>query len=409
MLLQADARALPLPDGYVQTVITSPPYWGLRDYGVEGQIGLEDSPQEYVDKLVMVFRELRRVLRDDGTVWLNIADSYFGDSPVRKAGGENFSKTRDPTQTRSRGGTRRSATSLDGLKAKDLCMIPARVALALQADGWYLRSDIIWAKGRSFDLDGAGSCMPESVRDRPTRGHEYVFLLTKNERYFYDFEAVKERSALGQTNSGYHKQRRRAQQHQDDRPAEANRITYPQGETPGLVDSGGGRNLRSVWVINPQPFKGAHFATFPEKLAETCLLAGSPPSCCPRCGAPHQRIIEKGPSHYEELGGKEAWRVREETALAQGTILAAGEGGQTRLESGAVPSLHAAARRTVGWRATCACDHGGESSIPVVLDPFCGSGTVGVVCKHHGRFFIGCDLKTEYLQMAQCRIEGTGC
>ena len=146
-----------LPDGVVQTCVTSPPYWNLRDYGVDGQIGLESTVDEFVEKMVVVGREIRRVLKDDGTFWLNLGDSYFGDSPVRKAASEAFSKTWDPSQTRSRGGLRRSAAAQGGLKAKDLCLIPHRVAIALQTDGWWLRDAIVWAKPNP---------MPSSVEDR---------------------------------------------------------------------------------------------------------------------------------------------------------------------------------------------------------------------------------------------------
>ena len=188
MIIQADARNIPLRDGCVQTVVTSPPYWGLRDYGVSGQIGLEPTPEDYVATMVAVFREVRRVLRDDGTVWLNLGDSYAvrrywrRSEAVRQIGSRRRIAARISTRQAFRAEWRRHEV-LAGLKPKDLCGIPWRVAFALQADGWYLRSDIIWAKPNP---------MPESVTDRPTRSHEYIFLLSKSERYFYDADAIRE-------------------------------------------------------------------------------------------------------------------------------------------------------------------------------------------------------------------------
>lgn len=264
-ILHGDVRdVLPTLDAEsVQCVVTSPPYWGLRDYGVDGQLGLEATPDEYVSNMVEVFREVKRVLRDDGTLWLNIGDSYFGDSPARGKSSEGFSKTWDKSQTRSRGGTRRSAKSVGALRPKNLIGIPWRLAFALQSDGWYLRSDIIWAKGLSFCPSYAGSVMPESCTDRPTSAYEHVFLLTKQARYYYDAEAVRENWA-------------------DDRNGAANGQNWDRPETqtasarrPQLAPKTTGRNLRNVWAINPQPFSEAHFATFPMALVEPCIKAGS--------------------------------------------------------------------------------------------------------------------------------------
>lgn len=217
-LLVGDAAALlpTLPAGSHRCCVTSPPYWGLRDYGIEGQIGAESELEPYIAHLVRVFREVRRVLADDGTLWLNIGDSYTSGNrawraPDKKNAGRAMSY-RPPTP--------------DGLKPKDLIGVPWRVAFALQADGWYLRSDIIWYKP---------NCQPESVKDRPTRSHEYVFLFSKNEKYLYDAEAIQE-TAL----------------------------------TNGLP-----KNRRTVWPINTEPFPEAHFATFPRALVEPCVLAGS--------------------------------------------------------------------------------------------------------------------------------------
>lgn len=217
-----------LPEQCVQTCITSPPYFGLRDYGVKGQIGLEETPEAYVQKLVELFREVRRVLRDDGTLWLNLGDSYasFRDG---KATPDTTRGTSTGTLVPKGSAKNRMASTFAGtsIKHKDLIGIPWRVAFALQADGWYLRQDIIWSKPNP---------MPESVKDRCTKAHEYIFLLSKAPQYYFDHKAVEELS----------------------------------------VDGSGMRKRRSVWTVNTKPYKGAHFATFPFDLIEPCILAGAP-------------------------------------------------------------------------------------------------------------------------------------
>ena len=292
----------------VQCVVTSPPYFGLRDYGVDGQIGLEPTPDAYVQQLVAVFREVRRVLADDGVVFLNLGDSYAGGGySNHDVNGEAWKSAMNGDKRRSRQQDQRNALAPFGIKPKDLIGIPWAVAFALRADGWYLRSDIIWHKPNP---------MPESVTDRPTKAHEYLFLLTKNAKYYYDHEAVKEacspdmvrRAALGHTRGANGK-------------VDASRqdATTLRGDAAKVIDVNNGRNMRDVWSIATQPFKGAHFATMPEKLVEPCILAGSKPG-------------------------------------------------------------------------------------DVVLDPFAGSGTVGVVALHHGRDFIGIELNSTYVQLAEERI-----
>ena len=218
-LLVGDARVLlpQLPDGHFRTCVTSPPYWGLRDYGIGGQIGAEMDVREYVKDLVAVFREVRRVLAGDGTLWLNVGDSYT-------SGGRTWRD--DDAKNKGRGMSYRAPTP-EGLKPKDLIGVPWRIALALQEDGWYLRADIIWNKP---------NCQPESVKDRPTRSHEYVFLLSKDEKYYYDHEAIKE----------------------------------PATDRKQLA-----KNRRTVWNINTEPYAGAHFAAYPRQLARLCIQAGS--------------------------------------------------------------------------------------------------------------------------------------
>lgn len=242
-----------LPADYVQTVVTSPPYWGLRDYGIDGQLGLEKTPEEYVENIVAVFREVRRVLKDDGTVWLNLGDSY---SNAGTRQGDRDGNVGDGVNDHRKF----YAPTAPGLKNKDLVGIPWRVAFALQADGWYLRSDIIWSKPNP---------MPESVTDRPTKSHEYVFLLSKSERYYFDQDAVKEPATAGEHTTTIKSFGTQA--------AGAN--VKPTGnQIPGKTWQWGcTRNIRSVWTIATQPYPEAHFATFPEDLVKPCVLAGSRP------------------------------------------------------------------------------------------------------------------------------------
>jgi DNA modification methylase len=237
-----------LPDESVHCVVTSPPYFGLRDYGVAGQIGLEPTPAEFVAVMVEVFREVRRVLRKDGTLWLNLGDSYANDS---KWGGSTSGKHVTALQGNSGIGRRRHNT---GLKSKDLIGIPWRVAFALQADGWYLRQDIIWSKPNP---------MPESVTDRCTKAHEYLFLLSKSARYHYDAEAIAEASIRAGDMPGG-----------DNLRGVGEFGVSPHAPFNGTVPDT--RNRRSVWTVATQPFKEAHFATFPPDLIEPCIKAGCP-------------------------------------------------------------------------------------------------------------------------------------
>jgi DNA modification methylase len=238
-----------LEAGSVQTCITSPPYWGLRDYGEDNQIGLEQTPDEYVEQLCLVFDEVWRVLADDGTLWLNLGDSYNG-ATSNRTGNNGF------TDGRTNRDKRFSVGGVDGLKPKDLVGIPWRVAFALQARGWYLRSEIIWHKPNP---------MPESVTDRPTKSHEHIFLLSKSAKYFYDHEAIKEPAIWA-----------------NDSRNGSGRQTYEgkRAENDGLIQQSfvtvnDTRNKRDVWTVATQPFAGAHFAVYPAALIEPCVLAGS--------------------------------------------------------------------------------------------------------------------------------------
>ncbi len=261
MIIRADARHIPLVDGCVQCVVTSPPYWGLRDYGNGEQIGLEPTPDAYVAALVAVFREVGRVLRDDGTVWLNLGDSYatgagrVGECPGGGKQGEAW-KVRGLMTSPNR-------LKLPGLKPKDLVGIPWRVAFALQADGWYLRSDIIWHKPNP---------MPESVTDRPTKAHEYLFLLAKSERYYYDADAIREDNSLDMQERSARGHTRGARGKLDASRCDGDTL---RGDA-AMAITANGRNKRSVWTIPTMPYAGAHFATMPEALVEPCILAGCP-------------------------------------------------------------------------------------------------------------------------------------
>jgi DNA modification methylase len=326
-ILTGDCRTVlrSLPDQSVHCCVTSPPYWGLRDYGVDDQIGLEDSPDAFVGQLVDVFREVRRVLRDDGTVWLNLGYSYAGSgrggNPTEATstleGGQESQRASMVRRARGKGEIGASARNAavtkpppHGLKQKDLVGAPWMVAFALRADGWYLRQDIIWSKPNP---------MPESVTDRCTKAHEYLFLLSKSARYFYDVDAVRE----PHQNADRKGERRSyspgsASSHRIDGGHEAQK-----GSFVGLPLNPRGRNKRSVWTVATSPFSEAHFATFPPALIEPCILAG-----CPRGG--------------------------------------------------------------------------------VVLDPFFGAGTTGLVADRLQRDCIGIELNPEYAAMAERRINGDG-
>lgn len=350
-----------LPDNSIHCVITSPPYYKLRDYGIDGQIGLEDSPEEYINRLVEVFREVKRVLRNDGIFWLNIGDSY---ASISSNNGYN-------------------------IKHKDLMGIPWRLALSLQQDGWYLRSDIIWHKP---------NCMPSSVKDRPTSSHEYVFMLTKQPRYFYDWLAVAEPAKYAGDRRGDRTDRRR-------NIDGANRVNG----TTGPV-----RNLRDVWVITTQPYRGAHFATFPEELVRRCISAGtSSHGCCSICGNPHVRIIERGEplsewkrqcgadSNGEYNGTSEKWLKQD--ALGKSTYT--GFNARWKLQNASDVKrriLEGMKEYISHWEPGCTCN---ADTVPcTVLDPFAGSGTVGKVAQQLGRNAILIELNTDYIELIRERI-----
>jgi len=244
-----------------QTCVTSPPYYGLRDYGHDGQIGLEETPEEYIKAMVEVFRCVHDVLEDDGTLWLNIGDSYYnyrpgkGQALVQQTVASN---DQDLPQVCARRGNK-----LDGLKEKDLIGIPWMLAFALRADGWYLRQDIIWHKPNP---------MPESVQDRCTKAHEYIFLMSKSQKYYYDIDAIKEASVDPEGSANRYKAPFFAGEKHESGGYSATGATH----TKGIKEFDGNRNKRSVWTVNTKPYAGAHFAVFPQDLIEPCIMAGAP-------------------------------------------------------------------------------------------------------------------------------------
>jgi len=259
-----------LETGTVQCVVTSPPYWGLRNYQVEKQLGLEKTPEEYVEKMVEVFRQIKRVLKHDGTVWLNLGDSYAGGG---RNSGNSLENTSDKQKTQIHSMSVGKAIVPQGLKPKDLVGIPWRVAFALQADGWYLRQDIIWHKPNP---------MPESVTDRCTKSHEYIFLLTKSAKYYFDNDAIAQKATCGESRPDGIARDRMLDYESKEKKL---RPSKKRGEFGGKWKDMKGqeafrairetRNRRSVWTINTQPYKEVHFAVFPPKIPELCIKAGS--------------------------------------------------------------------------------------------------------------------------------------
>jgi DNA modification methylase len=422
LLAQASAHRLPLRDESVQCVVTSPPYWGLRAYSGEqsfvwggeaehahewgerilsdradaartasggateghgtfergrgafcpcgawfGALGLEPTPDLYVEHMVEVFREVRRVLRPDGTLWLNLGDSYAANRSYQVPDSKHVDVGNS------------SVTSVPfGLKPKDLVGIPWRVAFALQADGWYLRSDIVWSKANP---------MPESVTDRPTKSHEYLFLLTKNERYYYDADAIREVGTSGPSDirkmrEGLDRYGGKSLTNAD--PLNAANASTHIGQKRGVGDPDAGRNARTVWTIATQPYPGAHFATFPEAIPERCIKAGTAAQACAVCGAPWERVTSsRGKSPEYAPLAIEGSGALEERGIHRNM------GGRYQKWLDANPT------QTTGWRPTCAHDAGTSSS--VILDPFNGSGTTGRVALRLGRRYVGLDLSREYL------------
>lgn len=373
-----------LPDDCVHCCATSPPYFGLRDYQCEGQIGLEKSVEEYVAALVRVFRAFRRALHPSGTLWLNLGDSYAATG--KSGGGEQGEAWREAgaKTVGPRGGAWSPAPV--GYKPKDRLMVPARVALALQADGWWLRDEIIWDKP---------SPMPSSVTDRTTCSHEMVYLLAKRPRYFFDNVAIAEPAVTAgrpvkepdgwDTGEGSH--------------GSIHRGGRSDGRTLGAVQPET-RNPRSVWRISTKPYKEAHFATFPPDLAERMVLAGtSAKGVCPACGSPWRRLVKK--DRKPTRPGKDT----KCTAKGDGDAATADANGWNRpnVIGNRDPQRHCTTTETVGWEPTCGC--GRADTLPaLVCDPFMGSGTVAEVAVSHGRRAVGSELNEKYVGLIRQRM-----
>jgi len=385
--------------GSCQCCVTSPPYWGLRDYGVKGQLGLEPTPEIYLEKMVEVFREVRRLLRDDGVMLLNCGDSYNSDASNQQYG-------RGMRGGECGMGRHKKAVRPPGLKPKDLCMMPSRLALALQADRWWVRSKLPWLKR---------SAMPESCTDRPTSAIEYVFLLTKSARYFYDAEAVrtKESPQTLQKNPRYkrgpdttHKRHVNGvksfpdtHMHVGGRNFRNSDLFYESLKAPhGMICVG---DEPVALDVNPERFIQAHFATFPRKLVTPLLKAAtSEKGCCPECGAPWRRLTEETKLRRE--------RPNDRTSRHE-----AGPG-----VNSCGNTVAGVSTTTTGWEPGCGCmepiqyengEYSRDLTVPMpisctVLDPFAGSGTVGVVAKQLGLSFIGIELNPDYAAMARKRI-----
>lgn len=378
-ILLGDAREqlATLPAQSVHCCVTSPPYWALRDYGVDGQIGLEEDFANYVDALLEVFREVHRVLRDDGTLWMNLGDTYAGSG---NGGGGSFMEERGDGSWKTKSTINGWKAPPDGFKPKDLLGIPWRIAFALQADGWTLRSDIIWHKPNP---------MPEAVADRPTKSHEYLFLLSKQRRYYYDADAIREPVTGGAHTRGGRVGGKCVP------PGKGPQARVRQNESFGhsvreLVTS---RNKRTVWTIATQAYDGDHYATYPEKLVIPCVLAGtSAAGCCSNCGAPLERQVEiDGPTFQELTRGREASGYAAASVGAPHSFAVRGTHGHV-----------SRVRTTTGWATACEC---AADVVPcTVLDPFTGSGTTGAVAVTHGRRFLGTELNPEYVQQAESRI-----
>lgn len=376
-----------LPAKSVQCVMTSPPYWGLRSYGFKADdparkkmIGMEPTFDRHLWNLVRVFREVRRVLRDDGTLWLNYGDSHANDE--KWGGGQSSQLNRRASGVTPCVPHKGCRT---GLPSKNLIGMAWRIAFALQADGWILRRDIIWHKR---------SPMPESARDRPTKAHEYVFLFSKSPRYFYDQEAGRE-STRGSDTHGKGRAPHEMPKTMSMGEGIKNNVSFS-AATWGAVQS---RNARSVWTLSSEPFAGAHFATFPTELVARCLRPGtSLTGCCSTCGAPWRRIIER-----------ERIATRPGTGSKVSIDRRTGESLQCSYRPWAAeevgnrdPKRHVTHFQTTGWQR--GCEHEVEPVSCAVLDPFAGSGTVGVVCRRMGLNFIGIELSPEYAAMARKRI-----
>lgn len=391
-IMQGDVReqlAL-IPEKSVQCVITSPPYFGLRDYGIDGQIGLEKMPEEYVKNLVEVFRGVWKVLRDNGVVWLNLGDSYAGGGGVNGIPSDwNSISTKNRDKHPNKNDPERNAKAI-GYKPKDLMMIPFLVAGALQRDGWYLRSIIPWLKN---------SAMPESVIDRPTSAIEYFFLLSKSQKYFYDIEAVRMQGSIpAGTRAAKGSEERASQFNVNARPPEYKIYSGTRNRRnsdwfmDSLRDILNGENgtllhdendLPIAVFCNPQPYPGSHFAVFPPRLITPMILAGTSPKACEKCGAPWEMVINK----TGHINKREPAHVPNNSP--------------TKTDSTGWKSTTISTNK---WQPTCTCKNEGKARC-IVLDPFAGSGTTLEAARLQNRDSIGVELSKEYCKLIEKRMK----
>lgn len=396
-----------LPERHFHCCVSSPPYWSLRDYDVEGQIGLEETPEEFVETLVEVYRGVWRVLRDDGVCWVNLGDSYCSTDKWGSGGSNNGKHVKAEDGTVPSWAVRAKRKPIAGLKPKDLMGMPWRVALALQADGWYLRDAVIWHK----------PCpMPGSQQDRCTTAYEFIFQLTKRPRYFFDIEAIKEPTKPKTFTANTVPVKDSAEPMGNDFGQNWNRdiaknggryhpvtstprnvwdLKWTEDDLPVLLAYMNQRHDgEDVWTMASGGFKESHFATFPIELPLRCIKASTPSKgCCSACGAPWQRITERT-----------ALKRERPNELTKRT----GEDGTGNHCANTVAGVEA---RTVGWEPTCECGRGGQttfSELPVVpcrvLDPFNGAGTTAVAARRLGVDYVGCELNEEYIDMSYRRL-----
>lgn len=465
------ARMRDLPAGCVQTCVTSPPYWGLRDYQAAGQLGMEKTPEAYIANMVAVFAGVRRAMRDDGTLWLNIGDSYSANGGAHGGRIDNQTGVGAKRTHAEGGGDQAARQPPAGLKSGDQVLIPHRVALALQADGWYLRSTIIWHKrspipesvsgwrwvpckvkisGHQREVGWSNSTAgrPQSdsrhtgpyedakwqacpgcdkCRDnnglvmrqgkwRPTTGHEYIFLFSKSERYFCDGDAVQEAVADASRSGSGNKTKRWGANHTADRSAGTGAIER-QSSIPW--DACETRNPRSVWTLSSEPFKGAHFATFPSEIPRRAISAGtSSAGCCSKCGTCWAPVVES--KRVPTRSGADSKVHRDpafefaKAAMAMSYIgtgvpippeLRASEEPEMRSREeigNRNPQRHIAVSQITGYRASCRCNAPAQPCL--VLDPFGGSGTTAQVARHLGRDYVITELNPEYVALAEKRI-----
>lgn len=356
-----------LEDNSIQCCVTSPPYWGLRKYDGNQEVqfsdgmasfGLEKTPELYVSHSIEILREIKRVLRPDGVVFWNIGDSYMSHAGDRnKVGGFQANPDKDRAVAESAMSMTKRTNKV--LKDKDLCLIPFRVAIAAQEDGWWIRSVIIWNKPNP---------MPESVKDRPTDAYEHILMMTKSSRYYWDMEAVRE-SATSSFGKGI-----------VDTPQKFADNIGNQAHSGWMCGDGNSRYLRNVWTFptQPSPVRGVHFATFPEALPERCIKAATPEyGCCDKCGKPYERIVENKPMEIRRTDWGE--KAGNRTA-SSGTMISPPE------------------TKTLGWKQSCKCKDS-KPTQSTVLDPFTGSGTTLWVAKKLGRKAVGYELSEKYCNL----------